>query len=62
MLRRNEGQCPAEAAGKRVRVVLANGYDSAKREPGGWAADGRAGCNWSLRLGAWAIEEWELLG
>lgn len=61
MLADNPGERPREAAGKRVRVILRNGYDTAKREPGGWPADGRGGCNWSPDLGAWAIDKWEIV-
>lgn len=41
----NPGYCPAEAAGKRVRVRLANGQLGPDT---GWAADGRYACRWSI--------------
>lgn len=41
----NPGHCPAEAAGKRVRVRLANGQLNVET---GWAADGRHGCRLSI--------------
>ncbi|MFC4256714.1 hypothetical protein GRI97_15685 [Altererythrobacter xixiisoli] len=40
----NTGRRPEAAAGKRVNVTLRNGMRPAES----WAADGRAGCNWSL--------------
>jgi hypothetical protein len=45
----NPGHFPDETSGKRVRVRLRNGYDTAAREPAGWAADGKGGCNWKLQ-------------
>ena len=60
-LRANTGTCPREAAGRRIRAVLKNGYDTALREPGGWAADGRAAADWSLRAGGWSIAFWGLI-
>lgn len=63
-LQPNAGKCPSEAHGRRVRVVLFNGHDTARKEPGGWAADGKSGCNW--RIGKpphpFEIKEWELIG
>lgn len=48
----NPGYCPAEAAGKRVRLWLAHGgiaaCDDNPMSPPGWAADGRGGCRWTL--------------
>ena len=38
---RNPGYVPAEAAGKRIDGILANG-----RPFTNWPADGRTGCNW----------------
>lgn len=61
-LRANSGACPREAAGRRVRVILRGGYDTAKAEPGGWPADGRAGCDWALDRGNASIAQWELIG
>lgn len=36
---RNDGHFPGMARGKRVRVVLANGADSAAFDPPHWPAD-----------------------
>lgn len=58
-LRPNPGNQPPSTRGKRVRVVLADGWDSAKHEPAGWAADTT---NWSRSLGENAVMEWELIG
>lgn len=59
-LRPNPGHCPPEAEGKRVRVVLNNGYDTASDRPTGWPADGRDGCSWRRSSrDPWAIREWE---
>jgi hypothetical protein len=60
-LKPSPGRCPDEARGKRVRVVLRNGYDTAKSERNGWPADGRGACNWSRDLGPWTIESWEIV-
>lgn len=60
-LQPNLGECPPHAKGKRVRVVLENGYDTAPREPGGWPADGREGCDWRLRNHPFAIKEFEVI-
>lgn len=56
-LRPNPGRCPREAAGKRVRVVLADGWDSKDREPDGWQANTT---NWSRELGPHSVEQWEI--
>lgn len=53
----NPGHCPAEAAGKRVNVWLANG-----RKADDWAADGRTGCDWRLTGHPFAIQFYELRG
>ena len=52
----NPGRCPPEARGKRVRVRLRSGvtFDA--------PADGRGEPNWTLALGKWAIESWEIIG
>ena len=61
MLRPNPGRCPPEAEGKRVRVILRNGFDTAKPEPGGWAADGKNGCRWTKNVDQFDIAKWELI-
>jgi len=54
-----DGTVPADAVGKRVRVILRNPQDEGPREPPyadantqavptGWAADGRGGCRWGI--------------
>lgn len=62
----NPGFCPAEAEGKRVRVVLASGEagrtDDNPMSPPGWAADGRAGCRWSITGSAFDIARYEVIG
>jgi hypothetical protein len=45
---------PGICRGKRVRVVLRSGHTFEA------PADGRFACNWSLDLGKWSIEKWEL--
>ncbi|MBB4859673.1 hypothetical protein HNO88_003002 [Novosphingobium chloroacetimidivorans] len=62
-LQPNPGKCPAEAAGRRVRVVLFNGTDTARTEPGGWAADGKSGCTWRIHRPPhpFDIKLWELI-
>jgi hypothetical protein len=61
----NPGHLPVEAIGKRVRVVLANGMpgttDDNPMSPPGWAADGRAACNWSLTGSPFDIKEYEVI-
>lgn len=55
----NPGYCPAEAEGKRVRVRLASDIeDTAPRE---WPADGKLGCNWSIRGLPVDIAEYEVI-
>lgn len=56
-LQPNLGSCPPHAKGKHVRVVLRNGLRPAE----GWAADGRGGCDWSLRNRPFDIMEWEIV-
>lgn len=58
----NPGHLPDPAKGKRVRVVLRNGYDTAKRESRGWPADGSGGCDWRLTGSNWDIMQWEVIG
>lgn len=53
----NPGHCPAEAAGKRVRVIMRDGSTS----KGDWAADGRSGCRWSLTGCRFDIKEYEVV-
>jgi hypothetical protein len=54
-----DGAVPAEAVGKRVRVILRNPHGGGLHEPryadentqavpSGWAADGRGGCRWRI--------------
>lgn len=57
-LRPNSGSQPHDTRGKRVHVVLADGYDTRKREPQGWAADTT---NWSRALGPHSVTEWEIV-
>ena len=52
----NLGYCPAEAAGKRVRVVLANGQTPKES----WPADGKSGCRWTLTGHPFDIAEYEV--
>ena len=54
-MRENPGLCPPEARGKRVRVRLKSGHTFEA------PADGRGEPNWSLALGKWAIESWEIV-
>nr|WP_165388340.1 hypothetical protein [Sphingomonas populi] len=51
----NPGYCPAEAAGKRVDVLLANG---SRRQ---WPADGKQGCCWTIRGIPADIREYEVV-
>lgn len=51
----NPGYCPAEAAGRRVNVLLANGN---KRE---WPADGKNGCVWRKRGLPVDIDKFEVI-
>jgi len=55
-----DGNVPAEAVGRRVRVILRNPHGQGLHEPAyadantqavptGWAADGRGGCRWGKR-------------
>ena len=61
----NPGHLPPQAVGKRVRVVLENGNegrtDGNPMSPLGWAADGRGGCNWTLRDHPFAIAKFEVI-
>lgn len=45
-MKSNPGHCPRAAVGKRVTGTLRNGDRFG--QPGGWPADGKAGCRWSL--------------
>ena len=60
---RNQGQLPPEAIGKRVRVRTFGGYDTAEKEPNGWAADGKGGCNWRISSPPhpYEIQFWKVL-
>lgn len=62
----NPGFCPPEAAGKRVRVRLANGRngasDTGPTSPPGWAADGKGGCRWSRTGSPFDIAAYEVIG
>lgn len=60
-MRPNEGFCPPEAAGRRVHVILRNGYDSRKKEPAGWEAVGRGGCRWTLTGDPFDIAEYQVI-
>ena len=53
---KNDGHMPRDAAGKRVRVKLANGMEPKEA----WPADGKFGCRWSLTGHHFDIAEWEL--
>ena len=55
--RENTGRMPRRAAGKRVKVVLANG----RIAEGDWAADGRAGCRWTITGHPFDIAGWKLV-
>lgn len=61
-VRKNPGYCPAEAQGKRVHVVLRNGYDTRGKEPAGWAATDKGACRWTLTGHPFDIEEFEVIG
>lgn len=58
----NPGRCPAEATGKRVRVILRNGtrhgdFPVNTDSKLGWAAETT---NWRLTGSAFDVLEWEL--
>jgi hypothetical protein len=55
-VQRNQGFCPEEAFGKRVRVRLRNGLEPKET----WAASGRDACRWTLENHPFDIMEWEL--
>lgn len=60
----NPGYCPDEAKGKRVRVQLRQGgivRDVEGPFPPGWAADGKNGCRWSKRGGAFDIVGFQVI-
>lgn len=61
-----EGIIPAKARGKRVVVQLRNGSIAGRdpvspASPAGWAADGKAGCRWSLKNGPFDIIAFKVL-
>lgn len=58
-MKRNPGHCPREATAKRVTGTLRNGDRFGV--PGGWPADGRTGCRWSLTGHPHDIEFYEVL-
>jgi len=62
-MRRNPGYLPHDAAGRRVRVILANGKEgrSDPAGPPGWAADGKGGCCWARRGFDFDIREYEVI-
>lgn len=63
------GRCPPSAVGKRVRVILRCRfpeepvYSDANTQavPGGWAADGRGGCRWTLTDSLWDIVAYRVM-
>lgn len=64
----NPGECPPEAAGKRVRVILRHSkaeprYANETRSdvPGGWSADGKGGCRWRIRRDPFDIIAYRLI-
>ncbi len=60
----NLGTLPVEAIGKRVRVILADGSTNRDIDPSappGWAADGRAGCRWSITGQPHDIKQFEVI-
>lgn len=69
----NPGHCPPECeildedgnviGHRRVRVVCFGGYDTKTKEPAGWPAGGRGGCNWRIgkRPHPYEIREWEII-
>ncbi|HEX8300391.1 hypothetical protein [Sphingomonas sp.] len=65
MMKRNPGQLPPEAIGKRVRVRLAHGgfgkSDPNPMSPPGWPADGRFGARWSRTGSPFDIAEYEVI-
>ena len=58
----NRGTLPSEAIGNRVRARMA-GTPRGRLDtgPDGWAADGRAGCRWSLTNSPFDIAEYEVI-
>jgi hypothetical protein len=61
----NPGYLPSEAIGKRVRVELVHGgigaTDANPMSPPGWAADGKAGCNWRRTGSPFDIAKFEVI-
>lgn len=67
--RPNRGHCPSDLVGtdRRVEVILANGSvvdptPIAQAVPGGWRADGRGGCRWTLTGSPFDIAYWRRMG
>lgn len=58
-MRPNPGYCPAEAEGRRVKVLLAGDDEGAT--PREWQADGRGGCRWSIQGDRFDIREYEVI-
>lgn len=58
-MQRNPGYCPSAAIGKRVCGTLANGGSFGA--PGGWPADGKAGCRWTRTGHPFDIEKYEVV-
>lgn len=56
---RNPGHLPAEAQGKRVRVVLANGARAGGAA--GWPADGKGACRWDRSGSPFDIDFYEVI-
>jgi hypothetical protein len=54
----NNGHQPATSHGKRVHVILRNGYDTRVKEPAGWAADGM---RWWHVPGPFDVMQWEIV-
>jgi hypothetical protein len=58
----NPGYCPAEAAGKRVRVVLARDVGRDTPQTYDWPADGQGGCRWSITGDKHDVAKFEVIG
>lgn len=54
-MKRNPGRLPADAIGKRIDGVLANG-----RPFTDWAADGRSGCCWNRTGSGFDIDSYSV--
>ena len=63
----NPGHLPRSLRGEdriyRIHVRLFGGYCTEKKEPNGWAANGRAGCHWLVSdpPHPFEIKEWRLI-